>query len=237
MDFLRGCGPAIKRACDHDAGVGGVEVKVVAEAGVEHNAAVIFGGVEEAKRAAGVAVGEADVGAVFAADVGGDGDDVAGLQARFDRGNAIFGDVVDGKGLDALFDEAHLGNEAGVVAQVGVDVGGGGHGVDFFEQGNATEFAGDVAGDAFTFGFDPPFGEVMDAGEVGAVAAAAAVAEEFDLAKEVCGLPGAGVVFGELGQAEGDFEECPAVYGFQVDAGGFDGVVDFECPVFVGGVE
>lgn len=114
---------------------------------------------------------------------------------------------------------------------------GGGHGVDLLEEGDAAELAGDVAGDAFAFGFDPPFGEVVDAGEVGAVAAPAAVAEELDLAQQVGRLPGAGVVLGELGKAEGDFEECPAVEGFEVDACGFDGVVDFEGPVFVGGVE
>lgn len=86
--------------------MGGVDVEVVAEAGVEDDTAVVFGGVEEAQDAAAVAVGEADVGAVFAADVGGDGDDVAGLELGLDVCDAVFGDVVDGEGLNALLDLA-----------------------------------------------------------------------------------------------------------------------------------
>lgn len=131
---------------------------------------------------------EADVGSIAFGAGGGDRADIAALEVGFGVADAGFGDMADGQSGDACFDAGHGAKEGGVGAQVAVKAPLGRHFVDRAVQGNrAGDIAGDVGGESATLVVGEDFLEVVHAAEVGAIAAAVAVAFEFDEAQHVLG--------------------------------------------------
>lgn len=86
-----------------------------------------------------------------------------------------------------------------------------------FHALGSAEFAGDVGGDASGFVFEEPFGEVVNAVEVIAVADAASVAGAFDFGEEILWAVLFPAPADHSGEAEADFKKGPAIEAFEID--------------------
>lgn len=143
--------------------------------GVDDDFASGGGGVEEGE---GVALpeGEADMGDVEAGDCAGEGDDVAGADVFGAGGKVCFGNVEVVAVFEVLLDGVDLGYVGGVVLELFVGCGMGGHEVELLGKALAATVTGDLSEESLQLALSNPFGSIVESGSV-AVDDAVAVAE------------------------------------------------------------